>query len=135
MKSPAGGGRAALPRLLFLQKTENSPGTQFPAFSSILGTLWGRAAGSRTGSGLLSALEVSLSSLVSCLGSTRGSRRRLVAFLARVGSGYIALMKKNKRFLKWWLSQRGLLGFILIPKIVGWVLALPSSSLHGGNWS
>lgn len=48
------------------------------------------------------------------------------------GGGYSALIKKE--FLKWWLSQRGLLDFILIqaPKIVG-CIAGGNGELQGGR--
>lgn len=52
--------------------------------------------------------------------------------------GWMCCSDKGKReFLKRWLSQRGLLGFIWTqaPKIVGCILAPCKASLAGGNGS
>lgn len=65
-------------QLLCLEEAEHFPDIWFPAFSSVLGGLWGLL------QELLAALS-SAGSLVPRLGSTRGSRRCLVAFLALAG--------------------------------------------------
>lgn len=106
------------------------PGIPFPAFSSILGALWGRAAGA-----------LGCSQLWKIIGAVFGEHTRLQEMFGGIfgtGGGWIYCSDKEKQeFLKWWLSQRGLLDFILIqaPKIVGWILALSNASLAGGNGS
>lgn len=75
-------------------EAEHFPDIQFSAFSSILGGLWGRAAGS--------SQPLACSQLGKIIGAGLGEHTRLTEMFGGIcgtgGVGYTALIKKKKRF-------------------------------------